>query len=160
MGAQELSKAVLFAVHAVLAAVVTAFLLHESIGVLIQLLADALMILEISLQRWMVAYELLVFRQRRIATELFGNFAVFVKKLIEAGNLAMIAVTRVLTGVVIRAVAVVTVAVVAVAHIIVVTIPNVAISIVIASGVVGVTLSSVVVAAIFVACTIVFAGVV
>src|SRR6266851_744426 len=135
MGAQELSKAVLFAVHAaavhaVLAAFVSLFLLHECIGVLIQLLTHALMILEIGLQRRMVVYELLVFRQRRIATELLGDFLVFVQELIKAGNLAVIAVTSILAGVVIRAVAVVTVAVVAV---------------------VGVTISSVAIAAIVVA---------
>src|SRR5713226_164404 len=70
------------------------------------------MILEIGLQRRMVVYELLVFRQRRIATELLGDFLVFVQELIKAGNLAVIAVTSILAGVVIRAVAVVTVSVV------------------------------------------------
>src|SRR5216684_7140427 len=117
MAAQELSKAVLFAVdaaavHAVLAAFVSLFLLHECIRVLIQLLTHTLMILEIGLQRRMVVYELLVFRQRRIATELLGDFLVFVQELIKAGNLAVIAVTSILAGVVIRAVAVVTVSVV------------------------------------------------
>src|SRR5712692_10477597 len=140
MAAQELSKAVLFAVdaaavHAVLAAFVSLFLLHECIRVLIQLLTHTLMILEIGLQRRMVVYELLVFRQRRIATELLGDFLVFVQELIKAGNLAVIAVASILAGVVIRAVAVVTVAVVAVAHIIVVTITNAAIAaIVVASA--------------------------
>src|SRR6266851_372173 len=88
------------------------FLLHECIRVLIQLLTHALMILEIGLQRRMVVYELLVFRQRRIATELLGDFLVFVQELIKAGNLAVIAVTSIMAGVVIRAVAVATVSVV------------------------------------------------
>src|SRR5882762_5219575 len=106
MGAQELSKAVLFAVHAaaghaVLAAFVSLFLLHECIRVLRQLLTHALMILEIGLQRRMVVYELRVFRQRRIAAKLFGDFPVFVKKLIEAHGLAMVGATRVLAMVVV-----------------------------------------------------------
>src|SRR5882672_9636415 len=139
MGAQELSKAVLFAVHAaaahaILAAFVTLFLLHEAIGILIELLSHALMILEIGLQRRMVVYELLVFRQRRIAAELFGDFLVFVKKLIEADHLAMVGVTRVLAIVVVLTV------VVAVTHVVAICV-----------AVIGVTIPSVVVAAIVIA---------
>src|SRR6266851_5736992 len=93
MGAQELSKAVLFAVHAaavhaVLAAFVSLFLLHECIRILIQSLLDVRMLLQISLQRWMGLQELLIFYQRWIATKLFGGFAVTVKEAIELCQLS------------------------------------------------------------------------
>src|ERR1700739_479886 len=108
MSAQELSKAVLFAVHAaaahpVLAALVTVFLLHEGVRILVQLLTHALVILKISLQRGVVLHELLVFRQRRIAAKLLGDFLVFVQELIEAHYLAVVtvAVTTVLAIVVV-----------------------------------------------------------
>src|SRR5258708_31581333 len=113
------------------------------------------MILKIGLQRRVVIYELLVFRQRRIAAKLLGDFPVFVQELIEAGNLAMVAVTRFLARVVIHAVGVILTVVVPVAHIVVVAIAivtHVAVSVIASIGaVIGVTIPCVVVAAILVA---------
>src|SRR6266403_87764 len=122
MGTQKLSEAVLFTIHAaaaraILAALVTAFLLHESIRILVQFFTHALMILEIGLQRRMVAYELLVFRQRRIAAELLGDFLVFVKELIEADYLAVVTVTRILACIIVGAIAVVLTVVVAITNV-------------------------------------------
>ena len=140
MGAQKLSEAGVFAVHiaaarAILAAFVTALLLHESVRILVQFLAHSLMILQIGLQRRVAFYELLVFRQRRIAAELLGDFLVPVKELIEAGYLSVVAVTRILACIIIRAVAVVLTVVASAAHIIVIAIANVAICV----SVIGIT---------------------
>src|SRR5260370_16709659 len=150
MGTQKLSEVGVFAVHiaaahAIFAALVGLFLLHEPIGVLIQLFAHALVILEIGLQRRMGAYDLLVFGERGIAAKLLSDFLVFVQELIETDDLAVVGVTCILAGVVIRAVAAVPVAVVAFAHVVVVTIA-------ICIAVIGVTIASVDVAAIVVPC--------
>jgi hypothetical protein len=108
VSAQELSKAVLFTIHAaaghaILAALVTVFLLHEGIGILVQLLTHALVVLKIGLQRGVVLHKLLVFRQCRIAAKLLGDFPVFVEELIEAHYLTVVtvAVTTVLAIVVV-----------------------------------------------------------
>src|SRR6266404_471843 len=140
MGAQKLSEAGVFTVHitaarAILAAFVTALLLHESVRILVQFLAHSLMILQIGLQRRVAFYELLVFRQRRIAAELLGDFLVLVKELIEADYLSVVAVTRILACIIILAVAVVLTVVASVAHIVVVAIANVAICV----SVIGIT---------------------
>ena len=140
MGAQKLSEAGVFAVHvtaacAILAAFVTALLLHESVRILVQFLAHSLMILQIGLQRRVAFYELPVFRQRRIAAELLGDLLVLVKELIEADYLSVVAVTRILACIIIRAVAVVLTVVAAVAHIIVIAITSVAICV----SVIGIT---------------------
>src|ERR1700746_3443002 len=142
MGAQKLSEAGVFAVHvtaacAILAAFVTALLLHESVRILVQFLAHSLMILQIGLQRRVAFYELPVFHQRRIAAELLGDLLVLVKELIEADYLSVVAVTRILACIIIRAVAVVLTVVAAVAHIVVVVIAiaNVAICV----SVIGIT---------------------
>src|SRR5258708_19729360 len=79
MGTQELSEAGVFAVHiaaahGIFAALVGLLLVHKTIGVLIQLFAHALVILQIGLQRRMVLQELLIFYQGRIATNLFCGF--------------------------------------------------------------------------------------
>jgi len=140
MGAQKLSEAGVFTVHitaarAILAAFVTALLLHESVRILVQFLAHSLMILQIGLQRRVAFYELLVFRQRRIAAELLGDFLVLVKELIEADYLSVVAVTRILACIIIRAVAVVLTVVASVAHIVVIAITNVVICV----SVIGIT---------------------
>jgi len=80
-------------------------------------------------------YELLVFRQRRIAAELLGDFLVLVKELIEADYLSVVAVTRILACIIIRAVAVVLTVVASVAHIVVIAITNVVICV----SVIGIT---------------------
>src|SRR5260221_2231093 len=45
------------------------------------------MLLQISLQRWMVFYELLIFYQGRILPKLLGGFPVVVQELVETGQL-------------------------------------------------------------------------
>src|SRR5258708_5482603 len=88
MGTQELSEAGVFAVHiaaahGIFAALVGLLLVHKTIGVLIQLFAHALVILQIGLQRRMVLQELLIFYKGRIATKLFCGFAMSIEEAIE-----------------------------------------------------------------------------
>src|ERR1700733_745062 len=74
------------AIHAVLAVVITSitsFLLHERIRVCLDLRAQFRMVLQISLQRGMVAHEFFVIYQRGILAKLLGCLAVAVQKLIE-----------------------------------------------------------------------------
>src|SRR6266481_1943042 len=87
----------------------------------------------------MVAYELLVFRQRGIAAKLLGDFLVFVKELIEADYLAVVAVTRIPALVVVHATGIVRSIVVSIAHV-------VAISVVVAStgAVIGIAIPRVI----------------
>src|SRR5258708_35424774 len=51
------------------------------------------MLLQISLQCWMVLYELLIFYQGRILAKLLGGFPVVVQELVETGQLSASGVT-------------------------------------------------------------------
>jgi hypothetical protein len=64
------------------------FLPHKGIRILVQSLLDVRMLLQVSLQRWMVLQELLIFHERWIAPKLFGGFAVTVKEAIELCQLS------------------------------------------------------------------------
>jgi hypothetical protein len=79
----------------VLMTIVTGFLMHESVRILLQLLANVRMLLHERLQRGMIFQELIVVYERRILPDLFGNLAVAVEELIKereflAGNVSVL----------------------------------------------------------------------
>src|SRR5215471_14979033 len=59
-------------IHGVFLLIVAVFLTHKGIGIFGELLADALMLLQVSLQSRVVFHELLVVYERRVAAELLG----------------------------------------------------------------------------------------
>src|SRR6516162_1922282 len=73
-------------IESVFAPVEAVFPVHEELGVFRNLLTNRRMILQVGLQSRMVLHKLGVVDQRRIRVQLFGNFAVVVEKLIEAGK--------------------------------------------------------------------------
>src|ERR1700722_1383151 len=100
--AGEAPMAGVVAIHAIFAAIVTGFLLHERVRIGLDLLAKFGMIPQIRLQRGMVAHEFLVIDQRRILAKLLGGFAMAIQELIEARELLAvdIAAAIVLTAIV------------------------------------------------------------
>src|SRR5437879_608332 len=58
--------------------IITVFLMHETVWVFSDLLAHSRMILQVSLQVWILAEEFLIVHQRRVLAKLFGGFAMAV----------------------------------------------------------------------------------
>src|SRR5580692_10232304 len=92
-------------IHAIFAVIVTSitgFLLHEGVGVCLDLRAKFRMVLQIRLQRWMVVHEFFVIYERRILAELLGCFAVAIQKLIEVRQFLAVdvAIAIVLTAII------------------------------------------------------------
>ena len=69
------------AVHAIL-------LPHEGVRVLPELVADAGILLQIGLQRGVIADEIAVVEKRRISAKLLGDFGVAIKEVIELSSIA------------------------------------------------------------------------
>jgi hypothetical protein len=79
----------------ILPVVITGFLVHESVRIFLQLLANVRMLLHESLQRGMIFHEFVVVDERRILPNLFGNLAVAVEELVKqreflAGNVSVL----------------------------------------------------------------------
>jgi hypothetical protein len=73
----------LVALALVLVTIVTGFLMHESVRIFLQLLANVRMLLHERLQRGMIFHEFVVVDERRILPNLFGNLAVAVEELVK-----------------------------------------------------------------------------
>jgi hypothetical protein len=84
MAIEELIEVNALFVHALIfVAIITGFLVHESVWILFQLLANSRMLLHEGLERWMAFYEFIVVHERGVLSNLFGNLAVRIKELIE-----------------------------------------------------------------------------
>src|SRR5437879_5387639 len=70
--------AVAIVVAGVFTPIITVFLMHETVWVFSDLLAHSRMILQVSLQVWILAEEFLIVHQRRVLAKLFGGFAMAV----------------------------------------------------------------------------------
>ncbi len=79
-------------VRSIFPPIVTIFVPHEGVRILLQLLANFGMVLQIGLQGRVVLQELLIVGERRIFAELFGSFPVRIEELIKTGKLATLAV--------------------------------------------------------------------
>jgi len=84
MAIEELIEVNALFVHALIfMAIITGFLVHESVWIFFQLLANSRMLLHEGLERWMAFYEFIVVHERGVLSNLFGNLAVRIKELIE-----------------------------------------------------------------------------
>src|ERR1700722_363258 len=72
------------AAAAILLTVIAVFVPHESIRMVLKLLADLRMILQVGVKRRMIFRKFTVVYERRGFAKLLGNFAVTVEELIEA----------------------------------------------------------------------------
>jgi hypothetical protein len=84
MAIEELIEVNALFVHALIfVAIITGFLVHESVWIFFQLFANSRMLLHEALERWMAFYEFIVVHERGVLSNLFGNLAVRIKELIE-----------------------------------------------------------------------------
>jgi hypothetical protein len=66
--------------------IITGFLVHESVWILLKLLANTRMLLHEGLQRRMIFDELVIIYERWILSNLFSNLSVGIEELIESGK--------------------------------------------------------------------------
>lgn len=82
----------IFGVNPGLALIGTIFRPREVIRIASDLVANIGVVLEISLQRRMLVHKLVIVQKRRIAANLFGNFAMAVEEMIEIRDFISVAV--------------------------------------------------------------------